>query len=174
MNRSDEFLQLITEFQGRLFGFILSLLGDVDQANDVLQETNLVLWKKSDDFQSGTDFKAWSFRVAHFQIMAFRQSQVRDRLVFNNETLEQITRDAGKQDELFERNKKRLDDCLSNISERNRNVLRRFYDKGESMISIAATMKRTANSVGQMLFRIRKALIACVSEENNGEASHVV
>ena len=43
MNESDEFLKLITEFQGRLFGFILSLLGDADQANEVLQETNLAL-----------------------------------------------------------------------------------------------------------------------------------
>lgn len=102
MNNSDEFLQLITEFQGRLFGFVLAMLGDVDQANEVLQETNLVLWRKSDEFEPGSDFKAWSFRIAHFQVMAFRQRQIRDRLVFSDEVIEQFSRDAAAQDEAYE------------------------------------------------------------------------
>ena len=33
----DAFVQLMTEHQGRLFAYILSLLGDPDQANDVLR-----------------------------------------------------------------------------------------------------------------------------------------
>lgn len=49
MNHSDEFLQWNTEFQGRLFSFVMSTLGGVDQANEVLQETNLALWRKPDE-----------------------------------------------------------------------------------------------------------------------------
>ena len=115
MNNSDEFLQMITEFQGRLFGFVLTMLGDVDQANEVLQETNLVLWRKSDEFRSGTDFKAWSFRVAHFQVMAFRQRQIRDRLVFGDDVLEQITRDAAIQDEVYQQRVDRLENCIASL-----------------------------------------------------------
>ena len=166
MNNSDEFLQLITKFQGRMFGFLLSLLGDVDQANEVLQETNLVLWRKSDEFQSGSDFKAWSFRVAHFQVMAFRQRQIRDRLVFSDEVIEQFSRDAAAQDEAYEQRIELLATCIASLSELNRDVLCRFYEQGESLDTIAASLKRTANAVGQMLFRIRKSLIQCVSNEN--------
>jgi RNA polymerase sigma-70 factor (ECF subfamily) len=166
MNNSDEFLQLITEFQGRLFGFVLSLLGDVDQANEVLQETNLVLWRKSDEFEPESDFKAWSFRVAHFQVMAFRQRQIRDRLVFSDDVIEQFSRDAAAQDEAYEQRIELLGTCIDSLSERNRDVLCRFYDQGESLDTIAASLKRTANAVGQMLFRIRKSLILCVSNES--------
>jgi RNA polymerase sigma-70 factor (ECF subfamily) len=173
MNKSDEFLGLITEFQGRLFGFLLSLLGDVDQANEVLQETNLVLWKKSDEFRSGSNFKAWSFRVAHFQVMAFRQRQVRDRLVFDDEALEQITCEAGVQDDVYEHRMKLLEDCIVRLPERSREALGLFYEKGESLDSIAATMKRKANAVGQLLFRIRKSLIECVTKKGR-EATDVV
>jgi RNA polymerase sigma-70 factor (ECF subfamily) len=168
MNHSDEFLHLITEFQGRLFGFMLSMLGDVDQANEVLQETNLVLWRKSDEFQPGSDFKAWSFRVAHFQVMAFRQRQIRDRLVFGDEVIEQVSRDAAKQDEAYEQRIKLLETCVASLSERNRDVLCRFYDQGESLETIAESLKRSANAIGQMLFRIRKSLIQCVADENRG------
>jgi RNA polymerase sigma-70 factor (ECF subfamily) len=166
MNESDEFLKLITEFQGRLFGFILSLLSDPDQANEVLQETNLVLWKKSDEFQIGSNFKAWSFRVAHFQVMAFRQRQVRDRLVFDDEALEQVACEAGAKDEVYEHRMKLLEACIVRLPERSREVLCLFYDEGESLDSIAARLKRKANAVGQMLFRIRKSLIECVAKEN--------
>ena len=165
MNNSDEFLRLITEFQGRLFAFLLSVLGDVDQANEVLQETNLVLWRKSDEFQPGSDFKAWSFRVAQFQVMAFRQRQIRDRLVFSDEVMEQVSRDATKQDESYEQRVEMLNACIAHLSERNRDVLCRFYDQKESLETIATALQRTANAVGQMLFRIRKSLIQCVAGE---------
>ncbi len=49
----DAFVQLMTEHQGRLFAYILSLLGDPDQANDVRQEANLVLWRSAGEFFSG-------------------------------------------------------------------------------------------------------------------------
>ncbi len=168
MNHSDEFLQLITEFQGRLFGYLLSMLGEPDQANEVLQETNLVLWRKSDEFQPGSDFKAWSFRVAHFQVMAFRQRQIRDRLMFTDEVIEQISRDAAKQDEAYAERRMLLETCVSRLPERSRDVLGRFYEQGESLEAIATTLQRTANAVGQLLFRIRKTLIQCVGEESRG------
>jgi RNA polymerase sigma-70 factor (ECF subfamily) len=173
MNNSNDFLQLITEFQGRLFGFVLAMLGDVDQANEVLQETNLVLWRKSDDFKIGSDFKAWSFRVAHFQVMAFRQRHYRDRLIFDDDLIEQIARDASKQDEMYQQRVDRLENCVAKLSERKREVLCRFYENDESLEAIAETLKRTANAVGQMLFRIRKSLIACVSTDDR-EVADVV
>lgn len=164
MKQNDQFLEFMTAFQGRLFGFVLSLLGDVDQANEVLQETNLVLWKKSDEFHPGTDFKAWSFRVAHFQVMAFRQRQVRDRLVFDEGALEKVYREAMEVDTAFEQKKERLDKCVESLSQQSQEVLSRFYVTGESLREIGAALNRKANTVGQTLFRIRKALIECVSD----------
>jgi len=172
MTHDDEFLALMTKFQGRLFGFVLSLLGDLDQANEVLQETNLTLWTKADEFQPGSDFKAWSFRVAHFQVMAFRQRQIRDRLIFDNKALEKVYREASLADESFELQQERLDRCLERLSEPNQKVLSRFYIHGETLQEIAHSIGKTANAVGQSLFRIRKSLIDCVSEEKRG-ANHV-
>ncbi len=67
---SEPFVRLMTEHQGRLFAYVYSLLGNPDAANDVLQEVNVVLWRDSKEFRPGTNFKAWSFRIAHFQVMA--------------------------------------------------------------------------------------------------------
>ena len=51
MNQTEEFIELMTSFQGRLYAFILSLCGDPNIANDILQESNIILWKKSGEFE---------------------------------------------------------------------------------------------------------------------------
>ncbi len=163
MNQSEEFVRLMTDYQGRLYGFILSMVCDVNEANDLLQETNLVLWRQSDDFQMGSDFKAWSFRVAHFQVMAMRQRKIRDRLVFDGPLLESISSRARLNDDHYQRRQGRLDDCLKRLSSQHRDVVCRFYEQRESMATIAKALGRNPNAVGQMLFRIRKNLLACVS-----------
>ena len=55
MNNSDDFLHLITEFQGRLFGFVLSILGDVDPAVTATQaELHQRLLTLIDEFKDRT------------------------------------------------------------------------------------------------------------------------
>lgn len=163
MDRDAEFLRLMTEFQGRLFGYILSLLGDPDRANDVLQETNIVLWRDSKEFRPGSNFKAWAFRVAHFQVMAFRQKQIRDKLVFPDELLEAVAFGAREADESFDGRRERLAGCLEKLPAPQREMLRRRYAENHSLDAIGSDKGMKANAVTQALFRIRQALMQCVA-----------
>ena len=94
---SFEFVQLLTSHQSRLYAYVLSLLGDRTQAEDVMQETNAVLWRKAHDFKLGTNFGAWMFKVACFQVMAHRRRLTRDRLVFDDDFLQDVAEDAEQQ-----------------------------------------------------------------------------
>ena len=44
--QAERFIQSLTDHQGRLFVYLVSMLGDVHDARNVLQETNLELWRK--------------------------------------------------------------------------------------------------------------------------------
>lgn len=46
-----------------LRAFAISLCGDVDRANDLVQETVMKAWNKLGSFQEGTNFKAWLFTI---------------------------------------------------------------------------------------------------------------
>src|ERR1700760_78403 len=81
---THDFVELMTEYQPRLYGYILALAGNADAANDVLQDVNIVLWKQSSQFTPGSNFKAWSFRIAHFQYMAYRQKRLREKVLFSD------------------------------------------------------------------------------------------
>ena len=63
----------------------------------MLQETNMVLWCDSAKFQPGTDFRAWAYRVAYFQVLAQRRKRGRDRLSFDESLLKDIAQDLEQQ-----------------------------------------------------------------------------
>src|SRR5438477_9187186 len=133
---AEEFVRLMTDHQGRLFGYIFSLLGDADTANDVLQETNVILWRDSREFRPGSNFKAWAFRVAHFQVMAFRQRQIRDRLVFEDDLVEVLASAARDADQSFDIRQERLMGCLEKLAPPHREMIRRRYAEGTPLQTI--------------------------------------
>lgn len=168
---SPEFIQQLTKSQSRIYAYILSLVFDADQAEDILQQTNAVLWEKADDFQLGTNFIAWSFRIAWFQVLAFRKRMSRDRLVFDDATVSEVAAAAGEQDEQFELQHRLLRRCLEQLNDRQRDCVRRRYQGESSLQTIAEEMGLNANAVKQLLFRARNALHRCVSSKITQGAS---
>jgi RNA polymerase sigma-70 factor (ECF subfamily) len=158
----EAFIELMTQYQGRLYVYILSLIGDPDRANDVLQETNIVLWKESRQFAAGTNFKAWAFRIAHFQSMAHRQRQLRDKVVFSDEVVARLAIESKELDASYEQRAASLGRCLEKIQPRSREALRLRYAEGIAVKVMATKMNSTSNAVSQLLFRARQWLIECV------------
>jgi RNA polymerase sigma-70 factor (ECF subfamily) len=148
------YVQQLTGCQNRLYAYIYSLVGNSETARDVLQETNAVLWRKAEEYDSDRPFLPWALRIALNQVRAARTRLGRDRLVFHDEqTLESLSGEW-------------LSDAPSDmeieLSSRNRDVVERHYRHDESLSSIAKTLNRTANAVGVMLHRIRRALAECI------------
>ena len=162
MDAAADFVRLMTAHQGRLYGYVLSLVGDPDRANEVLQETNVVLWRDHAEFRPGSNFGAWAFRVAHFQVMAFRQRRLRDRLVFDDRTLEALAPEARALGEDFDARQRKLADCLQKLSPEHRELIRRRYSEDEPLDALARDRGMTPNAAAQALFRLRKILLGCV------------
>src|SRR5687767_8306659 len=76
----EEFVRLLSQNQRRLLLYVLTLVPRLNDAEEVVQETNLVLWRDYANFQPGTNFVAWAFKVAFFQVLAWRKKKQRDRL----------------------------------------------------------------------------------------------
>ena len=91
---SAEFVQLFTHHQRRLFLYILSQVPNPIEAEEVLQETNVVIWSKFSQFREGTNFLAWVSQIANFEVMKYRTRKKRSRLHFSDEFLETVSREA--------------------------------------------------------------------------------
>lgn len=165
-------MQLMLSNQNRLFAFVLSLVGNREQANDVLQQTNLVLWEKLDDFEPGTNFMAWAFQIARFQVMAHRQKQGRDRHVFDEEAVALVATAFEKQAEAFDDRLSALSVCIQQLPDDGRSLIRRRYGEGWSVKNLADELGQTANRLAVRLHRLRAALMECIQRRcAGGEAS---
>jgi RNA polymerase sigma-70 factor (ECF subfamily) len=160
-----DFVDLMTQHQGRLYGYLLSLSADPDAANDILQEANIVLWKQWQQFQPGSNFTAWAFRVAHFQFMAYRQRQLRDKTLFSDELLATLASEAREIDEWHEERSAALEKCLERMPDRSREAIRMRYADELKVSDMAEILQRSANAVSQILFRARQWLIECVQKD---------
>src|SRR5205814_6679679 len=67
-----QFIRLMTRHERLVYGYILSLVPNWADADEILQETNIRLWEEFEKFQAGTNFAAWAIRVAHFQVLTWR------------------------------------------------------------------------------------------------------
>src|SRR5580658_8631053 len=89
-------VRLITNAQPTLYRFIRSLLPDANAAQDVLQETNLVLWRKSDEFRDKVNFMGWAFTIARYQVLAYRRDSSREQRMFDQSLFDELADEAAE------------------------------------------------------------------------------
>ncbi|UUO07211.1 sigma-70 family RNA polymerase sigma factor [Blastopirellula sp. J2-11] len=164
MNDAGEFIQLLTSHQSRLYAYVLSLVFDRNEADDVLQQTNIVLWRSASDFELGTNFVAWSFRIAYFQVLAHRKRKHREKLIFDDDMLSDLAQVAHDNDQTFAARQRLLRECIQKLNKRQRSAIERRYRRGATLESIAHETERTVNAVKQTLFRARENLLRCVTK----------
>ena len=83
-----EYSRKLTAIQRPLYAYILSLLPNRSDAEDILQETNLILCRKADEYDPNKHFQGWAFRIARYQIMAHMTKAKRSKISFSNELVD--------------------------------------------------------------------------------------
>jgi RNA polymerase sigma-70 factor (ECF subfamily) len=158
-----EFARLLRDAHRELFGFIFAMLQNRADAEDVYQQTALVLWRKFATFEPGTNFVAWAIRVAQFEIKDFVKARRRRKVFFNDEILDAIAAQyQAESNEYRERRLEALGKCVEKLSERDRGLLDRCYAVERDYRKIARTEGKTISAIYQSISRIRKALYQCV------------
>ncbi|MCO6042827.1 sigma-70 family RNA polymerase sigma factor [Aeoliella sp. ICT_H6.2] len=162
----ERFIQLLTDEQPKLLNYIAMLLGDPHSARNVLQDTNLVIWRKSADFEMGTSFSAWTRKIAFWQVQAYVRDQKRDRHVFSDELLAQL---AGQEDEfvLDEEDTRRiaLRHCLPQLSRSHLDLIRQRYEEDTPIAVLAKRSGKSAPAIRMGLMRLRRVLLRCIQKE---------
>src|SRR3954462_11413235 len=88
-------MALMTRHQRQVFSYIYTLVPDRYDAEDLLQETSLVICEKFDDFKEGTDFVAWACQIAYWPIRYARQKFARSKVVFHQELVDALAQTAA-------------------------------------------------------------------------------
>jgi RNA polymerase sigma-70 factor (ECF subfamily) len=165
MNQSkgaDQFIALYTSHESRLRGYILSLVPRWSDAEEIAQRCSLILWKKFDQFELGTNFYAWACQIARLEVKEFRKKKSRERVVFGDEFVDAVADEVIEMQRELPARLNALQKCVEKLPEQQRELLRLRYDERRSVGSVAKIVNRPIEGVYKALSRIRQALHACI------------
>lgn len=168
-SRTEEFVELSSRHQRPLLGYLFTLVRNMEDAEDLLQQVNLVVWRKFDDYQAGTDFMRWACHIAHLQAMAFLRSKGRDPVGLNEPLMSKLADTRVDRSSVYERYREGLRLCMERLSTSDRELLELCYAGESSIKEIAKTLGRSADSIYHSLKRIRYVLLECINRAASRE-----
>lgn len=167
--RVDEFMQLYTRHQRPLYIYLLSLVHNVADAEELLQESSYILWKKFGEFRPDGNFGAWAFGIAYYEVLKFRQRRGQREVPLSPQFLERVAGKMAEVSDLLELRAETFNYCMDRLSEPDRELITRRYAPGASVKRIAAELRRPVRSVSKSLSRIRRLLIECIDRRQRQE-----
>ncbi len=166
------FVAQLTEHQLALQMYVRSLLPGDLSASDVAQQANTKIWEKRTDFELGTNFKAWAFSIARYEVLNYRKSQARDaKLVFSSELEQIIESELAESDFDLQERHDALRECMENLKSQDRQLLLHRYASRGTLADFAARVGRSLGGLKVTLHRLRSNLLTCMQRRlGTGEA----
>src|SRR3974390_3074479 len=156
-------MALMTRHQRQIFSYIYTLVPNRHDAEDLLQETSVIICEKFNEFEEGTDFVAWGCQIAYWRIRYSRQKFARSKVILDQNVVDAIAQTVSEMaDELDERHEA-LANCLKKLPARDRDMVLTRYEPGCGVEEAARRSGRSLDAAYKALMRIRKLLLDCVT-----------
>jgi RNA polymerase sigma-70 factor, ECF subfamily len=169
---AEEFVFLLARHERMLRAYVYALVPHSQDSDDILQETKVRMWRAFAQFQTGTNFAAWSRKVAFHQVLSYRKRKKRDRLDFSDDFINAVASEQENSAQHLEQREKALQGCIAKLPEEHREVLHLRYQTGLSLEEMAAQLQRTVAALYRQLSRVRHVLHDCVTQTLQDNTDH--
>ena len=158
----EEFVERFLKHQRQVYAYIVRLLPYGDAADEVFQQTNLVLWKKWAEFRSQPDFLRLACNVAFNEMRNYLRREDRRCKSLTEEVIDALSQTQHQRHEEASLRSKALTGCIEKLPPRQRSLLEQAYAGNQTTCKIASEMGVTADSLYMRLHRIRRSLLQCI------------
>ena len=117
----DDFAALYSRCHLDLLRYVLTLLPDRHRAEDVVQETARMLWRKFDEYDAARPFWPWARQFAHFEVLKARRRIAVHERCFSDELIERLAEERAAADDIsqgsaeVERQREALASCVDRL-----------------------------------------------------------
>jgi RNA polymerase sigma-70 factor (ECF subfamily) len=165
LNESEDkeyFLSLFLKNHRRIYGFIASLVPNANDAEDLMQETLMVMWRRMSEFKPDTNFAAWGIAIAYRKIMKYRASRPNKALMFSEEAMQEIILRDEKLSHKSNDYMAALQRCLEKLKAEDRQVVRLRYENEIPVKRMTDILGGTLDNTYKKLARIHHLLQGCI------------
>lgn len=156
------FVSLLTANYYKLHGFILTMVPNRTDAEDVLQNTIMYLWEHFSDFKPGTNFLAWAVTIAKFQILTYRKKMTRSKVHLSEKVLDLIALENEKLSSQADVRYEALQKCLKKLPETDMNFLKKRFMQGSSVKKLSEEVGISLQAVYARLSKLKSILLECI------------
>lgn len=157
----QEFLRHFLSSESSLRGYILTHVRDFEVAEDLLQQSALVLWQKFEQYDPGRPFLAWALGVARLEILnAARRRPGRSLMESDLDGL--VVGEYLRLESELPLRRQLLRLCLKHLPASMTEAVRLRYEEGSTLDEIAARLGKSLAAIKVTLHRARISLQDCV------------
>jgi RNA polymerase sigma-70 factor (ECF subfamily) len=165
IRQGDEFMRLYLAHERKIRGYILCLVSNWADADDIQQEAAVIMWRKYTSFTSEEHFLHWALRIAHYEVMNYLQKKRNRQACHSPAVFEALEAKAARAVEDEDRRREALQRCIGQLRQRDRELLQLRYDVGATVQSVAASIERSVDAVYKALNRIHYQLLLCIQRK---------
>lgn len=165
-SKSNRFFKLYNSVHTRLYSFLLVVVHNHDDAEELLQETASVMWEQFDRFEEGTNFGAWAISIARNKALELLRKNRKTRAVFTETFYDQVAQYAQESLRDVSERTQALQFCLEKLPDRDRDLLFMRYRKDISTKRISQLTGRSLNGLYQSFTRIIGMLRQCIERQS--------
>lgn len=165
---TEKFLHLWTLIQGRVYAYILSHWPNRSDADDIMQETISIMWKKYDTYKPGTDFLAWAVTIAKYVLMTFRKKQNNNPIKFNDEAIKLLEEKSEVFMNTIDSRLRFLESCVKKLPAKDANLLKLKYTHELPAQAIAMRFGMSVRTVYRSLSKVYITLMRCINQSLEG------
>lgn len=163
-DEGEDFIRLLNEHERKIALYVMNLVRDRGDAEDILQETKLVMWRHFHKFELGTNYIAWARKIAFHQVLSYRRKH-KKRVELSEAFLESVAFEISKNEQRYDHRTEALKSCVLKLSRPHRQILLMRYTRDMDIGEIGQEVGRSEGAVYRLLSRIRMMLQDCVTKE---------
>ncbi|MCF2948867.1 sigma-70 family RNA polymerase sigma factor [Paraglaciecola aquimarina] len=183
---SEHFNALFEADRSRLYAYIYAYVIDKSAADDIFQETSLILWREFHNFELNTNFSKWANGIVFNQVRVYRRNNKKFVLGLSEDLMESITNSISKdtyENEMhlqttghndLVNNPNSLDSrwnalqyCRELLSETDKQLYESFYVKNIKAQELVEKTGRSIYAIRKSVHKLRKKLFDCVDRKKH-------
>lgn len=162
-DHQKQFLRLLSVHQRRIYAYLITLIPNRADAEDLLQEVLITLWDKFDQYDPDRDFMAWALKFAYLHACNARRKYARSPVVFSDVLLTSLADETAQAVEQLDQRHDALHNCLQKLPGRERDLILSRYEMDASVKRLAEQIDQPVTQVYKRLAKIRRDLLDCVN-----------
>jgi RNA polymerase sigma-70 factor (ECF subfamily) len=166
-----QFLRLFLASEPDLRRYVAVLVPNLEDADEVVQQTAAVLWEKFDQYDPALPFTPWACRFALNISRQWLARQRRWAAILREDFAMQLIRRRDAIESQIDGRLRHLENCVGKLPTAQRSLIDGYYSRRVGVERLAEESGRSVDAVYKALQRIRHVLAACIEQAVREEAA---